>query len=203
MKTITVYSTRGQQSVKVETEANTWGELKKDLTKNGVDYSGMKVIVGETKSVLELESAVLPKGLTVGGEVTDNCTIFLSVLKQKAGSINSQSASYADLRNFIKTERAKSEANANFFGDYTHATTDNLRKLVTKYQTKSGVTAQSVKQTPVLKTSNTATTPSEVVNLLTQAIAKIKTLPGYVDNSELEALHQKSMEIEFELGNVA
>ena len=85
MRTITVYQTRGQQTVKVETSANTWGELKRDLSANNVDYSGMKVIIGETKTVLELDNAVLPKGLTVGGQVTDNCTIFLSPMKQKAG----------------------------------------------------------------------------------------------------------------------
>lgn len=87
-KTITIYSTRGQQSVKVTTSANTWGELKKDLTANGVDYSGMKIIVGETKTVLELDNAVLPKGLNINGKITDDCTIFLSVSKQKAGFVN-------------------------------------------------------------------------------------------------------------------
>ena len=86
MKTVTVYQTRGQQApVKVETTANTWGELKKDLSSNNVDYSGMKAIIGETKTVLELENAVLPKGLTIAGQITDNFTLFLSPAKQKAG----------------------------------------------------------------------------------------------------------------------
>jgi len=86
MKTVTVYQTRGQQSVKVQTNANTWSELKKDLDASGVEYQGMKAIIGETKTVLELENAVLPKGLTVSGQVTDDFTLFLSVAKQKAGS---------------------------------------------------------------------------------------------------------------------
>lgn len=85
MKTVTVYSTRGQQQVKVETTANTWGELQKDLSAANVDYNGMKAIIGETKSVLELNSAILPKGLTIGGQVTDNFSLFLTPVKQKAG----------------------------------------------------------------------------------------------------------------------
>lgn len=85
MKIITIYQTKGQQTVKVETNASTWGELKRDLSANNVEYSGMKAIIGETKTVLELENAVLPKGLTIAGEVTDNFTLFLSPAKQKAG----------------------------------------------------------------------------------------------------------------------
>lgn len=87
-KIVTVYSTRGQQQVKVETSANTWAELQKDLDKNGVEYAGMKAIVGETKTVLELGSAVLPKGLTIGGKVTDDFCLFLTPIKQKAGFSN-------------------------------------------------------------------------------------------------------------------
>lgn len=85
MKTVTVYQTKGQQTVKVETTANTWGELQRDLSSNNVEFSGMKAIIGETKTVLELNNAVLPKGLTIGGQVTDNFTLFLSPAKQKAG----------------------------------------------------------------------------------------------------------------------
>ena len=88
MKNVTIYSTRGQQQVKIETTANTWAELQKDLDKAGVEYSGMKAIIGETKSVLELGSAVLPKGLTIGGKVTDDFCLFLTPVKQKAGSSN-------------------------------------------------------------------------------------------------------------------
>ena len=86
MKTITFYQTRGNtKPIKVNTEANTWGELKKELDQHGIDANGMKVIVGETKTVLELDNAVLPKGLEINGKITDNCTIFLSPSKQKAG----------------------------------------------------------------------------------------------------------------------
>lgn len=197
-KTVTVYSTKGQNTQKVETEANTWGELKKDLTKAGVEYSGMKAIIGETKTVLELENAVLPKGLTIGGVVTDNFCLFLSAAKQKAGLINSESASYGELKSFIKTERAKSEANSKLFGDYTHSTTEGLRKLVKKYQSKSVGSSSSVTSQP----KSSSTSVNDVVTLLDNAIAKIKTLDGYVDNSEAQALHQKAMEIEYELNNV-
>lgn len=85
MRTVTIYSTKGQQSVKLETSANTWAELKKDLSGKGVEYSGMKAIIGETKTVLELDGATLPNGITVGDQVTNNFSLFLSPTKQKAG----------------------------------------------------------------------------------------------------------------------
>lgn len=85
-RTVTIYQTRGNtKPVKVETEANTWGELKLDLTKAGVDYSNMKAIIGETKTILELDGASLPQGITVGDKVTNNFHLFLSVKAQKAG----------------------------------------------------------------------------------------------------------------------
>jgi len=86
MRTVVIYSTKGQQSVKVETSANTWSELKRDLVKQGVEYTGMKAIIGETKTVLELDGASLPNGITVGDKVTNDFSLFLSPMKQKAGA---------------------------------------------------------------------------------------------------------------------
>lgn len=83
---VTVFATRGNtKGVKVETEATTWAELKRDLAANNIDYSNMKAIVGETKTSLDLDNAVLPVGVTVGDKVSNNFTLFLSPKAQKAG----------------------------------------------------------------------------------------------------------------------
>ncbi len=85
MYKVTVHQTRGSQTVVVETNAKTWGELKEDLKNNNVDPNGMTAIVGENKMTLDLASALLPKGITVGSIVTDNFTLFLTPKTQKAG----------------------------------------------------------------------------------------------------------------------
>ena len=86
MAQVTVFSTKGKKRSVVTTEANTWGELKKDLLNEGIETNNMKAIVGENQTTLESSAAVLPKGLTASGEVTKDFTLFLTPIKVKSGS---------------------------------------------------------------------------------------------------------------------
>lgn len=76
MKQVTVYSTAGQNKRVIETTAATWGELQNLLADQGVSYSGMKAVVGETQVTLESNAAMVPDS---------NFTLFLLPQKVKSG----------------------------------------------------------------------------------------------------------------------
>lgn len=133
MTNVTVFSTKGKKKSVVSTEATTWGELKKDLTEQGIDTNGVKAIVGETQTTLESSKAVLPKGLDIRGKITDNFTLFLTPIKVKSGNdnyINVDDMDYKGCRAFIKEQYAASEENKAYFGNYTHKSTDAMKVLI-------------------------------------------------------------------------
>ena len=87
-RTVKVYSTRGQRLVEIQSEASTWGELKKDFDANNIDYADMQVVCNENKAILKLDGAVLPVASGTEGGLA-NIVVFLSPSKQKAGlSVN-------------------------------------------------------------------------------------------------------------------
>lgn len=198
MRKVTVFSTKGQKQTIVETSANTWGELKADLTAKGIQHDGMQAVVRETKGILKLDGAVLPKGLTVGDAVTDDFVLFLSPSKQTAGSINVESASYRELKEFIKNERVNNQDAVDFFGDYTHSTTEDLRASVQEWLDTKGTEESS---NDVVESSNSNPTLTRVFNLLSEAVTLLGTVNGVSENSQYEKLKEEAIALEFELQN--
>ena len=84
-RTVTVFNTVGSKKTIIETEAQTWEELKHDLDAKEIAHNGMRAIVGENQTTLESNGARLPLGLTVGSELTNDFTLFLSPRKIKSG----------------------------------------------------------------------------------------------------------------------
>lgn len=204
MRTITFYSTKGQRTQKIQTEANTWGELQVDLDAKSIQYDGMQAVVNETKTILKLKDAILPRGLTAGDKTTDDITIFLTPSKMKAGSIDSQSASYSELRAYIKKERVKSDEAENHFGDYTHETTDSLRGLVQDWvdSQEDDITDTTHQvQNTCEESCNQSDKLSEALHLFQKGINILASIPGVSDKAELESLKEQATQIEFELSN--
>lgn len=146
MAQVTVFSTKGKKRFVVETEANTWGELKQVLTSEGVEVDNMKAIVGENQTTLESSAAVLPKGLTTAGEVTKDFTLFLTPVKVKSGSINvidPETMSYKECKDFIKKEFANSDEAKEHFGNYTIMSTSQMRSLIESWLDNNAVETSS------------------------------------------------------------
>ena len=64
----------------IETNVTTLAELKPLLSARSIDYSGMKLLVGETKNELSEDVAILPQG---------DFKLYLTPAKTKSGSIES------------------------------------------------------------------------------------------------------------------
>ena len=58
---IKIYTTAGMPGT-IETNVTTLGQLKPLLSQREINYSGMKMLVGETKNELSMDEATLPEG---------------------------------------------------------------------------------------------------------------------------------------------
>lgn len=58
---ITIYHTVGENKRIIESAAELWGDLQKDLNLHGISFVGMNAVVGETQHTLESSQALLPE----------------------------------------------------------------------------------------------------------------------------------------------
>lgn len=63
LRKIIVNSSNGIPSQEIETIAQTWEELQREMSNNNIQYSGMKAIIGETKLELSNNTSPLPEGI--------------------------------------------------------------------------------------------------------------------------------------------
>ena len=126
---VKVFSTQMGEK-EIETNATTWGELQVDLKKNGVGYSKMKAVVGETKVTLEADGALLsPQGFT----------LFLMNKKTKAGAKKDLSSyKYGDLRGTVRvilhSGGEKAHKHFNDGSNYTTKKGDVLNTLLNNWR---------------------------------------------------------------------
>jgi hypothetical protein len=129
--------TTGQSGIiPVYTGATDWSELKTALTKAGVNYNGMKAVVGQTRVTLEHANAVLPEG-----------EFELFLMPQKSNKGLTRNEIYAAIKEAI----AAGKVNKEFFSvngkNYTMVSSIELeQKLI---ELHGNVTAPSAPQPDV------------------------------------------------------
>lgn len=83
---ITVIETKSSKKTIIETAATTLGELKRDFSTHGIDYSDMTFFEGLTKTELVNNDSLLPTNVMYKGEITNNLTIMLTNTQKKIKS---------------------------------------------------------------------------------------------------------------------
>lgn len=138
MKKVLIYSTAIGTNKTIETEATTFGELLKDLSKNDVAFieDSMKAIVGQTRVTLESSNAVLP---------TEDFTLFLMPVKTKSGLLTRQEC-FA----IIAEHKAKFPEAKKYYGNQTQISTDDLNELI---ENNPFGKKQSTKNTKIVETA--------------------------------------------------
>lgn len=77
MRKINVSTPGSNLQQSIESNARTWGQLKEELSQNGINTDGMKGVTEETRNTLESSDAVLPEG---------EFTVHLFTAKIKSGN---------------------------------------------------------------------------------------------------------------------
>lgn len=122
-KVVTIFTTAGQNGKKVNFSGTTWGELKTVFRENGVNYEGMKAVIGGSQLTVEADAAALP---------SENFKMFLLPVKTKSGV----SESRARIQGIIKKYSDKGKAHFNKDKNYTQKKEDELVKLLKTWDKK-------------------------------------------------------------------
>lgn len=133
MKTFTV-RTLDKQNIQFETEATTIGELLVDLDANGINYNGMTLYEGLTRSSFSplTPEAILPHDVDYTNKrtgehvVTSNLVFMLTTTDKKTSS----GASRSELYTFIKANSLSEAITALFGRNFTQVKTVDLEKFV-------------------------------------------------------------------------
>lgn len=128
---ITVIETKNSKKTIIETAATTLGELKRDFTEYGIDYSDMTFFEGLTKTELINNDSILPTNVMYKGTPTNNLTIMLtnSNKKIKSGALpetTPRSVVYAHIQNKGLQTRCVTRYGRN----YTQVPTASLIALI-------------------------------------------------------------------------
>lgn len=180
---VKVYSSLMGEKV-ISTTACTWGQLQKQLDKDGVSYNGMKAVIGETKMTMESSASQLPD---------TGFTLFLMPVKTKSGAKPGDGLSYKELRGAIQSRISNDSSAASHFNvgkNYITKGTEELRTLLNSYKPKGGAKtapAPVAKVTPVAKPTAKATTKPSVKPVATKVpVTKVVDVSG-LSYSELRA----------------
>lgn len=141
-KTVLVYTTTGQGNNKTfESVSETFGDLKRELSANGITHDNMKAVVGESRVTLESDLAQLP---------TTNFTLFLMPKKTKAGVTATEidKMDFKQLREEMKKIFAENPSAKSHFIDgsknWTQLSLDKIKELLKSWIGKSPKSSKEV-----------------------------------------------------------
>ena len=128
---ITVIETKSSKKTIIETAATTLGELKRDFSAHGIDYSDMTFFEGLTKTELINNDSILPTNVMYKGTPTNNLTIMLtnSNKKIKSGAL-SETTPRSVVYSHIQNMGLQTQCVARFGRNYTQVPTASLIALI-------------------------------------------------------------------------
>lgn len=125
-RNVTIFDERKGKTVFV-TEAQTWGELKKEISQQGYNLTNTKATEGVSYTTFEHDEAQLPNSIKTRNGVTNDLTIILTTSKKIDSGME---LSYKELKSVIKelcnSPETKVAAKAHF-GNYTQSSTATMK----------------------------------------------------------------------------
>lgn len=205
VRKVTVISSNLAAPKVIETEANNWAELKAALNRAGISTNNMIGMVGETENNLEVDTALLPAGIEVNGEMLLDFTLFLFQKEAKSGLSDKQidGMKYNALRGEVARIKKEDKSSESFFSHLGGSpTTAGLQAALKKYykQAKKATpgtssTTQQPEQKPEPKAKdngvgkvvqavagNTGGVVAVLEELIAQTEQQIETLKGVIVN---------------------
>lgn len=194
-RNIKVILTRSQQSVVIKSAATTLKELKADLDKANIDYSGMTFHEGLSHTDMRDDNAVLPTNLPWKGQITNNLVFMLSEPRKKIknGAVASRSEAYV----FIKKNNLGDAFAAKYnVKNYTNGKTADLIEFCNATSKNAAPVKKTVpaKKTAEKKVANQkpadAAKPADVAkpaeNNLLQNLVSVLIKKGIVTKDEVQ-----------------
>lgn len=126
-RTITAILTNSNDKKVFNSNATTLGELKAEMTAQGIDYRNMDFMEGLTHTTMIDDAAILPSNVNYKGQVTNNLVFMLSTTnKQIRSGAYDRKECYAKIKELNLQDNVKNETGKNF----TQVSTDVLNEII-------------------------------------------------------------------------
>lgn len=173
---ITIVDSKLQKRSTIMSEAETLGELKRDLTSNGINYSGKTFMEGLSRSELKEDASILPHDIQrPDGSVTNELVFMLTEpeKKIKSGAILTRQECYAK----VKELGLQAAVQSRFGKNFTQCSTDDLNSFLAARVSKASKMAKpapkATKAAPAAPRKEVKVSDSEVVKNATAFINKL------------------------------
>lgn len=98
-KVFTVVNSATQSTISYESQAETLGQLKRELANKGINLDGMTIFEGLTKTELKSDDSLLPHDVPYRGTVTNNLVFRITKANKNIKSGNmSRAEAYAKIK---------------------------------------------------------------------------------------------------------
>ena len=113
-RTITAILTNSNDKKVFTSNANTLGELKAEMSAQGIDYAGMDFMEGLTHTTMMDDASILPSNVQYKGQVTNNLVFMLSTANKNIRSGADRNDLYAKVKEYKLEYTIKQETGKNF-----------------------------------------------------------------------------------------
>lgn len=150
-RTITIIANSVNDKKVFTSNANTLGELKAEMTAQGIAYNGMDFMEGITHTQMIDDAAVLPSNVQYKGRTTNNLVFMLSPTNKniRSGAYTRQEC-YAKVKKLNLQDTVKSTTGKNF----TQVNTDVLNDIIVKCEKKREVPTDRKELYDYIKANN-------------------------------------------------
>lgn len=168
---ITIVDSKLQKRSTIMSEAETLGELKRDLTSNGINYSGKTFMEGLSRSELKEDASILPHDIQrPDGSVTNELVFMLTEpeKKIKSGAILTRQECYAK----VKELGLQAAVQSRFGKNFTQCSTDDLNSFLAARVSKA---SKMAKPAPKAAKAAPAAAPKKEVKASDSEVVKNAT----------------------------
>lgn len=168
---ITIVDSKLQKRSTIMSEAETLGELKRDLTANGINYSGKTFMEGLSRSELKEDASILPHDIQrPDGSVTNELVFMLTEpeKKIKSGATLTRQECYAK----VKELGLQAAVQSRFGKNFTQCSTDDLNSFLAA---RAGKASKTAKPAPKAAKAAPAAAPKKEVKASDSEVVKNAT----------------------------
>lgn len=131
-KVFTVVNSATQSTISYESQAETLGQLKRELADKGINLDGMTIFEGLTKTELKSDDSLLPHDVPYRGTITNNLVFRITKANK---NIKSGSMSRAEAYAKIKALNLQGVIASKYGKNFTMCKTADLINEINKVET--------------------------------------------------------------------
>lgn len=186
-KLVNVYNSANNSldEIKIPKDISNREELTNYLKEYNINFLNTNMMIAETDLVLATNNSIIPD---------DDFTLILTPKKVKSGSIDIDTASHKEMREYIKQEVQKDKHKImSFFGNYTQLSTIKMRELLKSYIKVNTITKSNSNK--IIKNTSKSVSPifKDIEKIISSFNKNINSLLNkYQKEKEKKTIKQKS-----------